>query len=47
VIEQGTHDQLIELDGVYAKLHRLQVARQAIEERVVKLAEAHLAPAAG
>lgn len=40
VIEQGTHDELLATGGVYAKLHRLQVARQAIEERVGQLAAA-------
>ncbi len=38
VIEQGSHDELLAHDGIYAKLHRLQVAQQAIEERVGALA---------
>lgn len=38
VIEQGSHQELLELSGVYAKLHKLQVARKAIEERVGALA---------
>jgi ATP-binding cassette subfamily B multidrug efflux pump len=37
VIEQGDHDELLELDGVYSRLYRLQVARRAIEERVGEL----------
>ena len=28
VVEQGSHDELIELGGLYAKLHALQVARE-------------------
>ena len=40
VIEQGTHDELIEHDGIYARLYRLQVAREAIADRVGKLAGA-------
>jgi ATP-binding cassette, subfamily B, multidrug efflux pump len=40
VLEQGTHDQLLELDGIYARLYRLQVARHALEKKVEELAEA-------
>jgi ATP-binding cassette subfamily B protein len=38
VIEQGSHDELIAHDGVYARLYRLQAARQAIADRVEQLA---------
>jgi len=34
IIEQGDHEHLMELDGVYARMYRLQVARRAIEEKV-------------
>jgi ATP-binding cassette subfamily B protein len=40
IVEQGSHDELLALGGVYARLHRLQVARQAIEERVGELESA-------
>ena len=33
VVEQGPHDELLALDGVYARLYRLQVARREIEVR--------------
>lgn len=33
IIEQGSHEQLLELDGVYARLYRLQVARRSLEQR--------------
>ncbi len=39
VIEQGTHDELMDNDGVYARLYRLQVARKALEEKVEQVAE--------
>jgi ATP-binding cassette, subfamily B, multidrug efflux pump len=39
VIEQGTHHELLDHDGVYARLYRLQVARRAIEEKVERLAQ--------
>jgi ATP-binding cassette subfamily B protein len=34
VVEQGTHDELLAHNGVYAKLYRLQDARRAIAERI-------------
>ncbi len=34
IIEQGDHDHLMELDGIYARMYKLQVARRAIEEKV-------------
>jgi ATP-binding cassette subfamily B protein len=44
IIEQGTHAELIELGGIYARLYRLQDARRAIdrqvEERLEKLVAA-------
>ena len=32
IIEQGTHDELVTLDGLYAKLYRKQLLEQALEE---------------
>lgn len=32
IAEQGTHEQLLATGGVYARLHRLQTAREAIAE---------------
>jgi subfamily B ATP-binding cassette protein MsbA len=32
IVEQGTHDSLIELDGVYAHLYRLQSSEAAAAE---------------
>lgn len=37
VIEQGSHDELIAHDGIYARLYRLQVARERIADRVGQL----------
>lgn len=33
VVEQGTHDALLEQGGVYARLHRLQFARSPLSQR--------------
>ncbi len=37
VVEQGTHDDLLAAGGVYAKLHRLQFAREQIESAVASV----------
>jgi ATP-binding cassette subfamily B multidrug efflux pump len=48
VIEQGSHAQLLEQDGVYARLYRLQVARREIEERAAALLDdSSVEPVAG
>jgi ATP-binding cassette subfamily B protein len=33
VVESGTHEQLLTMNGVYARLHRLQFAREKLEAR--------------
>jgi ATP-binding cassette subfamily B protein len=32
IIEQGTHDQLVALGGVYAELHRKQLLEEELEQ---------------
>lgn len=39
IVEQGTHAALIEQDGVYARLHALQFARENLAQAVVEAAE--------
>jgi ABC-type multidrug transport system fused ATPase/permease subunit len=31
VVERGTHDQLVAIDGLYSSLHRKQLLQQALE----------------
>ncbi len=33
VVEQGTHEALLAAGGLYAKLHNLQFAREAVEKK--------------
>jgi ATP-binding cassette subfamily B protein len=37
VVEQGTHEALLAAGGLYAKLHRLQFAKEAVEKKPVAL----------
>ncbi len=39
VVEQGSHEELLAQDGMYAKMVRLQEARRAIDERVAEVAQ--------
>lgn len=39
VIEQGSHDELLELDGVYARLYRLQDTQQQLEAKMEMIRE--------
>jgi ATP-binding cassette subfamily B protein len=41
VVEQGTHEALLAAGGLYARLHNLQFAKEAVEKRPV--AQAHAA----
>ncbi len=45
IIEQGTHAELIELGGIYARLYRLQDARREIERQVEERLERLVASA--
>jgi ATP-binding cassette subfamily B protein len=45
IVEQGTHDELLASGGLYARLYRLQTARQAIEQRADSLRGARDGPA--
>lgn len=35
IIEEGTHDQLIKTDGLYAKMYHLQHEKYIVKEEVV------------
>jgi ATP-binding cassette subfamily B protein len=37
VVEAGTHDELLALNGVYARLYRLQFAQEALQQEEAKV----------